>query len=59
MNARRASFLLLVAVAVSVVAMPVWGQTTTSGSSAADTPRISDEPGEVFTLTFARDVERG
>jgi hypothetical protein len=35
MNAQRASFLLLVALAVSLAAMPVWGQTTTTGSSAA------------------------
>jgi hypothetical protein len=33
MNAQRASFLLLVALAVSPVAIPVWGPTTTTGSS--------------------------
>ena len=35
MNAQRASFLLLVALLVSLAAMPVGGQTTTTGSSAA------------------------
>jgi hypothetical protein len=35
MNAYRASFVLLVASAVSLPAIPGWGQTTTTGSSAS------------------------
>ena len=43
MIARRASFLFLVAVGVSAAAMPVWGQTATTGSSAA--PVVTQSPG--------------
>jgi hypothetical protein len=42
MIARRASFLHLVAVLMSAAAMPVWGQTATTGSSAA--PAVTQSP---------------
>jgi hypothetical protein len=52
MIAQRASFHLLVAVAVSVAAMPVWGQKTTAGSSAAAavTQRPRFDPGPVRNM---------
>ena len=49
MNAQRASFLLLVALAVSLAAKPVWGQTTTSGSST--TAAITQSPASVPDLS--------
>src|ERR1700681_4752368 len=49
MNAQQRSFLLWIAVVVSVVAMPVWGQTTTSGSST--TAAITQSPASVPDLS--------
>src|SRR5580704_2550501 len=49
MIARRAIFLLLVAVGVSAAAMPVWGQPTTIGASAA--PVVTHSPASTPDLS--------